>query len=77
LDRLYAIHVNDSKKPLGARVDRHADIGDGAIGLEGFKLLMNDKKLANVPKILETPVTTTLLQDYARNLERLKKLLSS
>ena len=50
-----AIHVNDSVKPLGSRVDRHAHIGRGMIGKEGFRLLVNDRRFRNVPMYLETP----------------------
>lgn len=55
LDLLKCLHMNDSKKDLGSRVDRHDHIGKGFIGLEGFTNIMNDKKLEKVPKILETP----------------------
>jgi deoxyribonuclease-4 len=55
LDNLRAIHLNDSKKGLGSRVDRHEHIGQGAIGLEPFGFFMNDPRLANLPKIIETP----------------------
>jgi len=55
LDELKAIHINDSKKDCDSRVDRHADIGQGTIGLEAFRLLMNDPRLSTIPKILETP----------------------
>ena len=55
LARLKVIHANDSKKPFGSRVDRHEAIGEGAIGPEAFRLLMNDPRLAAVPVILETP----------------------
>lgn len=55
LDLLKCIHMNDSKKELGSRVDRHDHIGKGFIGIEGFTNIMNDKKLEKVPKILETP----------------------
>jgi len=50
-----AIHLNDSKKDLGSRVDRHEHIGRGKIGLEGFRLLLNDPRFAKVPMYLETP----------------------
>jgi deoxyribonuclease IV len=50
-----AIHLNDSKKELGSRVDRHEHIGQGKIGLEGFRLLLNDPRFAEVPMYLETP----------------------
>ncbi len=52
--RLQAMHLNDSKKGLGSRVDRHEHIGDGQMGLEPFRLLLNDPKLATVPMYLET-----------------------
>ena len=55
LGRLEVIHANDSKKPRGSRVDRHAAIGAGEIGLEAFDLLLTDPRLAKVPVILETP----------------------
>jgi deoxyribonuclease-4 len=47
--------MNDSKKGLNSRVDRHEQIGMGAMGLEGFRLLVNDPCYAKIPKILETP----------------------
>ncbi len=50
-----AFHVNDSKKPLGAKVDRHEQIGQGTIGRQGFAALMQDQRFAQIPKILETP----------------------
>ncbi|BDC35219.1 putative endonuclease 4 [Candidatus Dependentiae bacterium Noda2021] len=74
IEHLKIIHLNDSKKELGACRDRHEDIGQGLIGLEGFALLMNDKKLFDVPKILETPRDT--LEDYARNMQVLNSLLT-
>jgi deoxyribonuclease IV len=55
LKRVKAVHLNDSKKELGSRVDRHEHIGQGKIGLEGFRLLLNDSRFANVPMYLETP----------------------
>ena len=54
-DRLRAIHLNDSKKPLGSRVDRHEHIGEGHIGLEAFRHLLNDKRFKKIPMYLETP----------------------
>ena len=54
LARLKALHLNDSKKGLGSRVDRHEHIGAGAIGLEGFRQLLNDPRLAQLPMYLET-----------------------
>ncbi|MDQ7817187.1 MAG: deoxyribonuclease IV [Melioribacteraceae bacterium] len=72
LERLQCIHMNDSKKDLGSRVDRHDHIGKGFIGLEGFTNIMNDKKLEKVPKILETPKE----KDQKEDVENIKTLLS-
>jgi deoxyribonuclease-4 len=55
LGRVHAFHLNDSKKPLGSRVDRHEHIGRGHLGLEPFRHLMNDPRFCNVPMYLETP----------------------
>ncbi len=55
LDRLSFIHLNDSKKELGSRVDRHEQIGRGYIGLDAFKYIMNDDRFFDIPKIIETP----------------------
>ena len=54
LDRVRAFHLNDSKKPLGARVDRHEHLGEGLLGLGAFWRLANDKRFTNVPAVLET-----------------------
>jgi deoxyribonuclease IV len=53
--RVKVLHLNDSKKDLGSRVDRHDHIGRGKIGLDGFRPFVRDKRFARVPKILETP----------------------
>ncbi len=74
LTHLKVIHINDSKKRLGTRVDRHEGMGKGEIGLECFRLLFNDKRFFDIPKILETPKET--LEDDARNLRIIKELLS-
>jgi len=55
LDRLCFMHLNDSKKELGSRVDRHEQIGLGYIGLDAFKYIMNDDRFIDIPKIIETP----------------------
>jgi deoxyribonuclease-4 len=55
LERLAAFHVNDSLKPLGSRVDRHAHIGKGELGLEPFRLLVNDPRFRDHPMVVETP----------------------
>lgn len=52
---LVAVHLNDSKTPLGSRVDRHEHIGKGHVGREGFRLVLNDPRFAKVPGVLETP----------------------
>lgn len=54
-DRIHCIHMNDSKKPLGSRVDRHEHIGKGEIGRKAFGRLVNDPRFAGIPMILETP----------------------
>lgn len=74
LNNLKAIHLNDSKKEVGSRVDRHEEIGEGKIGIKAFELLMNDERFFDVPKVLETPQDT--IEDYAKNMAVLKKLLS-
>lgn len=55
LKHLYALHVNDSMKPLGSRRDRHAPLGQGEIGIESFKVMMTHPLLRELPKYLETP----------------------
>ena len=55
LDRIKAFHLNDSKKPCGSRVDRHEHIGKGCLGLEPFRMLLNDPRFADLPMLLETP----------------------
>jgi deoxyribonuclease-4 len=56
-DRLKVFHLNDSKRPLGSRVDRHEHIGQGAVGLEAFRRLVNDRRFEGLPMLLETPKT--------------------
>jgi deoxyribonuclease-4 len=58
LAHLYALHLNDSKRELASRVDRHEHIGRGKIGLAGFAAVVNDPRLAEIPMILETPKDT-------------------
>jgi deoxyribonuclease IV len=55
IDRIKVLHLNDSKKELGSRVDRHQHIGLGTIGIEGFRPFVRDKAFKKIPKILETP----------------------
>jgi len=54
-DRLKVFHLNDSKKPLGSRVDRHQHIGEGCLGIELFRRIVNDRRFSRLPMLLETP----------------------
>jgi deoxyribonuclease-4 len=74
LDRLVAIHLNDSKTPCGSRVDRHEHIGKGKIGLRAFRFIMRDRRLRKIPKVLETPKGKDLREDV-KNLKTLRGLL--
>jgi deoxyribonuclease-4 len=74
LDRLKIIHMNDSLKPFGEKKDRHEHIGKGFIGLEGFRNIVNDKRLKNIPMILETPKEDDLKEDI-ENLKILRGLV--
>jgi deoxyribonuclease-4 len=74
IKRLHALHLNDSRRPLGSRVDRHAHIGEGEIGLDGFAHVLNDPRLRHLPMILETPKGPDMKEDV-RNLKRLRKLI--
>jgi len=56
-ERLKVFHLNDSKRPLGSRVDRHEHIGEGCLGLEPFRRLVNDRRFRDLPMLLETPKT--------------------
>lgn len=55
LERLRVFHLNDSKKPLGSRIDRHTHIGEGCIGVDAFRRLVNDPRFSDLPMLLETP----------------------
>ncbi|HXE79188.1 MAG TPA: deoxyribonuclease IV [Vicinamibacterales bacterium] len=57
LPRLYGFHMNDSKRPLGSRIDRHEHIGKGCVGLEAFRRVLRDRRFATLPMLLETPKT--------------------
>jgi len=71
IDKLKLIHANDSKFPLGSGIDRHEDIGKGYIGIEGFKVIVNNDYLRDLPFILETPKMS--LRSDIKNLNTLKK----
>jgi deoxyribonuclease-4 len=81
-DRLKAFHMNDSKRPLGSRVDRHEHIGQGCLGLEPFRRIVNDRRFRNLPMLLETPkaegkATGPIVVDPLdeQNLETLRRLI--
>jgi deoxyribonuclease-4 len=73
-DRIKLIHCNDSKAPLGSRVDRHQHIGLGHIGEDAFRRLMHNRKLRRIPFILETPVDKE--RGYEWNLNKLRELIA-
>ena len=82
-DRLKAFHLNDSKRPLGSRVDRHEHIGQGCLGLEPFRRIVNDGRFHGLPMLLETPKTdkrspTTVEVDALdeKNLNALRSLIA-
>ena len=83
IDRIKVFHLNDSKKPCGSRVDRHEHIGKGCLGVEPFRRLLNDRRFARLPMLLETPKLDTAdsrrRSDVdpwdARNLRTLRRLL--
>ncbi|MFB6347720.1 MAG: deoxyribonuclease IV [bacterium] len=72
LDNVKVLHLNDSEADHDSRVDRHENIGEGTIGEEGFRALMNDDRWTGVPKILETPVDDDWEEDYGHNLKTLR-----
>jgi deoxyribonuclease-4 len=76
LRQIQAFHLNDSKRELGSRVDRHAHIGEGLLGLEPFRLLLNDSRFENTPMYFETPKGTRDGEDLdAMNLRTLRSLV--
>ncbi len=74
LEKVFLFHLNDSKIELGGRVDRHEHIGQGSIGLDGFRNLLRDLRFADLPMILETPKGESLDEDRD-NLQTLRALL--
>ena len=75
LKKLRLFHLNDSKKGLGCRVDRHEHIGRGEIGTSGFRWILTDPRFTTLPKIIETPKGKTQKEDR-RNLKVLRDLAS-
>ena len=71
LDKLKAIHINDSKNEIGAHKDRHEKIGEGTIGIDAFERIINHPKLKNLPFFLETP---NELDGYEKEIKLLRKL---
>lgn len=75
IDKVRCFHLNDSQKDLGSRVDRHSGIGQGCIGLEAFRLLVNDPRFRGLPMILETPKGDDMAEDV-ENLTLLRSLVA-
>lgn len=73
MDRLKAIHLNDSSNGIGTKIDRHANIGDGKIGNEGFRAFVNDRRLEHMPMVLETPGGDAA---YRKDLSLLRSLMN-
>lgn len=76
LAQVRCFHLNDSQKELGSRVDRHSHIGQGCIGVEAFRLLVNDPRFRAVPMIIETPKGEAMLEDI-ENLSLLRSLIAA
>jgi len=74
LKRLHLLHLNDSKTPLGSRKDRHWHIGEGHIGLEGFRHLINHPSLSHLPGIMETPRKDTV--EDLKNMRVIRSLIA-
>jgi deoxyribonuclease-4 len=73
LERLHLLHLNDSKTPLGSRKDRHWHIGEGYIGMEGFRYLINHPLLQHLPGIMETPRKDTV--EDLKNMKVIRSLV--
>ena len=76
MERLVALHLNDSKTACGSRVDRHEHIGKGRIGLHAFRVIMRDRRFRKIPKVLETPKGKELREDVI-NLRTLRQLAAA
>ena len=72
--RLKAVHLNDSKKGLGSRVDRHARAGEGVLGLETFRRIVNDRRFRGIPMVVETPGP---LAEWKKEIARLRGLVAA
>jgi deoxyribonuclease-4 len=73
LKRIHLLHLNDSKTPLGSRKDRHWHIGEGYIGREGFRYLINHPFIRHLPGIMETPRKDTV--EDLKNMEVIRSLV--
>lgn len=71
LERLYAVHLNDSKNPIGSHKDRHEKIGDGVLGIEGITAIITNPRLRSLPFYLETPNN---VEGYAREISLLRQI---
>jgi deoxyribonuclease IV len=76
IERLAALHLNDSRTGRGSRVDRHQHIGKGQIGLDAFRVIMRDRRFHKIPKVLETPKNKDLKEDV-ENMKLLQSLLKN
>jgi deoxyribonuclease-4 len=72
LSRLKVMHLNDSKTPFNSKRDRHERIGEGSLGEQPFRFIMNDERLARIPKLIETPKGTDPTATDAAMLSRLR-----
>jgi deoxyribonuclease IV len=70
--RLKVLHLNDSKTPFNSKRDRHELIGEGSLGEQAFRQIMNDERLATIAKVIETPKGTDPTATDARMLSRLR-----
>lgn len=75
VENVGAFHINDSKRELGSRVDRHEHIGKGQLGLDAFSFVVNDPRFKRIPKMIETPKTVETTSDR-RNLRLLRSLMN-
>ena len=75
VENVGAFHINDSKRELGSRVDRHEHIGKGQLGLDAFSFVLNDPRFTCVPKMIETPKTVETTSDR-KNLRLLRSLMN-
>jgi len=75
IKNLIAIHLNDCKAEIASRIDRHTHIGEGKIGREGFRLIMNDPRLKKIPMIIETPKEEDVDRHDSKNLSLLRRMI--